>query len=34
MKQAKYPDGWAEARVKRVLAHYAQQVATPIRLVG
>jgi hypothetical protein len=25
MKQAKYPDGWDEARVKRVLAHYEQQ---------
>ncbi|MDQ3420021.1 MAG: hypothetical protein M3541_14820 [Acidobacteriota bacterium] len=25
MKQSKYPDGWDEARVKRVLAHYEQQ---------
>jgi hypothetical protein len=25
MKQAKYPPGWDEARVKRVLAHYEQQ---------
>jgi hypothetical protein len=25
MKQAKYPDGWDEARVTRVLAHYEQQ---------
>jgi hypothetical protein len=25
MKQAKYPDGWDEARVERVLAHYEQQ---------
>ena len=25
MKQAKYPDGWDEGRVKRVLAHYEQQ---------
>jgi hypothetical protein len=25
MKQAKYPDGWDEARVKRVLAHYEQR---------
>ena len=25
MKQAKYPVGWDEARVKRVLAHYEQQ---------
>jgi hypothetical protein len=25
MKQAKYPAGWDEARVKRVLAHYEQQ---------
>jgi hypothetical protein len=25
MKQTKYPDGWDEARVKRVLAHYEQQ---------
>jgi hypothetical protein len=22
MKQANYPDGWNEARAKRVLAHY------------
>jgi hypothetical protein len=25
MKRAKYPAGWDEARVKRVLAHYEQQ---------
>ena len=25
MKQAKYPVGWDEARVNRVLAHYEQQ---------
>jgi len=25
MKQAKYPTGWDEARVRRVLAHYEQQ---------
>ena len=25
MKQAKYPAGWDEARVNRVLAHYEQQ---------
>ena len=25
MKQAKYPTGWDEARVARVLAHYEQQ---------
>jgi hypothetical protein len=25
MKQSRYPAGWDEARVKRVLAHYAQQ---------
>jgi hypothetical protein len=25
MKQAKYPAGWDETRVKRVLAHYEQQ---------
>ncbi len=25
MKQAKYPAGWNEDRVKRVLAHYEQQ---------
>ena len=25
MKQAKYPAGWDEARVKRVLAHYEEQ---------
>jgi hypothetical protein len=25
MKQSRYPDGWDEARVKRVLAHYEQQ---------
>jgi hypothetical protein len=25
MKEAKYPAGWDEARVKRVLAHYEQQ---------
>jgi hypothetical protein len=25
MKQSKYPAGWDEARVKRVLAHYEQQ---------
>jgi hypothetical protein len=25
MKQANYPDGWNEARAKRVLAHYEQQ---------
>ena len=25
MKQAKYPAGWDEARVKRVLAHYDEQ---------
>jgi hypothetical protein len=25
MKQTKYPDGWDEARVKRVLAHYERQ---------
>ena len=25
MKQAKYPTGWDEARVKRVLAHYEAQ---------
>jgi hypothetical protein len=25
MRQAKYPDGWDEARVNRVLAHYEQQ---------
>jgi len=25
MTQAKYPTGWDEARVKRVLAHYEQQ---------
>ena len=25
MKQAKYPAGWDEDRVKRVLAHYEQQ---------
>jgi len=25
MKQSKYPEGWDEARVKRVLAHYEQQ---------
>jgi hypothetical protein len=25
MKQAKYPAGWDEARVKRVLAHYERQ---------
>lgn len=25
MKQSRYPAGWDEARVKRVLAHYEQQ---------
>ncbi len=25
MKQARYPAGWDEARVKQVLAHYEQQ---------
>lgn len=25
MRPTKYPDGWDEARVKRVLAHYEQQ---------
>lgn len=25
MKQSRYPVGWDEARVKRVLAHYEQQ---------
>lgn len=25
MTQARYPVGWDEARVKQVLAHYAQQ---------
>ena len=25
MKQARYPDGWDEARVKQVLAHYEHQ---------
>jgi hypothetical protein len=25
MKQAKYPTGWDEARVNRVLAHYEEQ---------
>lgn len=25
MKDSKYPEGWDEARVKRVLAHYEQQ---------
>ncbi len=25
MKQAKYPTGWNEDRVKQVLAHYEQQ---------
>ena len=25
MKQSRYPEGWDEARVKRVLAHYEQQ---------
>lgn len=25
MKQTKYPAGWDEERVKRVLAHYEQQ---------
>ncbi len=25
MKQVKYPAGWDEARVNRVLAHYEQQ---------
>jgi hypothetical protein len=25
MTQAKYPTGWDEARVQRVLAHYEQQ---------
>ncbi len=25
MKQAKYPAGWDEARVQRVLAHYERQ---------
>lgn len=25
MKPTKYPEGWDEARVKRVLAHYEQQ---------
>lgn len=25
MKQAKYPAGWDEARVQRVLGHYEQQ---------
>jgi len=25
MRQAKYPGGWDEARVNRVLAHYEQQ---------
>jgi len=25
MKQARYPVGWDEARVKEVLAHYEQQ---------
>ena len=25
MKQSKFPPGWSEARVKRVLAHYEQQ---------
>ena len=25
MTQARYPTGWDEARVKRVLAHYEQQ---------
>ena len=25
MKPTKYPDGWAEARVTRVLAHYEEQ---------
>ena len=25
MTQARYPTGWDEARVKRVLAHYQQQ---------
>ncbi len=25
MKQNEYPDGWDEARVRRVIAHYEQQ---------
>ena len=25
MKQGRYPAGWDEARVKRVMAHYEQQ---------
>jgi hypothetical protein len=25
MKPSKYPEGWDEARVQRVLAHYEQQ---------
>ena len=25
MKQTKYPPGWDEARVRRVLAHYEEQ---------
>jgi hypothetical protein len=25
MSQNKYPDGWDEGRVQRVLAHYAEQ---------
>ena len=25
MKQSRYPDGWNEDRIKRVLAHYEQQ---------
>jgi hypothetical protein len=25
MKQSKYPPGWNEARVRRVLAHYEEQ---------
>jgi hypothetical protein len=25
MKQSRYPDGWDEARVRRVLEHYEEQ---------
>jgi hypothetical protein len=25
MKQAKFPEGWDEARVQRLLAHYGEQ---------
>ena len=25
MKQSKFPDGWSEERIRRVLAHYEEQ---------